>query len=34
MVQIFDKFGLPGNYYSLTPEHKNFISNGKADDLR
>jgi len=26
MVDIFDKFGLPGKYNSLTPEHKNFIN--------
>ena len=31
MVEIFDKFGLPGTYNSLTPGHKNFISNDKAD---
>jgi hypothetical protein len=34
MVDIFDKFGLPGKYHSLTPDHKNFISNGDADKLR
>jgi arginine kinase len=31
MVDIFEKFGLPGAYHSLTPEHKNLISNSKAD---
>ncbi len=31
MVDIFDKFGLPGKYHSLTPEHKNFINKDKAN---
>lgn len=27
MVGVFETFGLPGRYYSLTPGHKNHISN-------
>ncbi|CAK66751.1 unnamed protein product (macronuclear) [Paramecium tetraurelia] len=34
MVTVFENFGIPGNYYSLTPGHKNFISDQKADELR
>ncbi len=34
MVEIFEKFGIEGKYYSLTPGHKNLISDSKADDLR
>jgi creatine kinase len=26
MVGIFESFGIQGKYYSLTPNHKNFIS--------
>lgn len=26
MVEVFESFGLPGKYHSLTPGHKNFIS--------
>jgi creatine kinase len=26
MVNIFETFGIPGKYHSLTPNHKNFIS--------
>ena len=34
MVSVFESFGLPGKYYSLTPNHKNHISNAEADKLR
>jgi arginine kinase len=34
MTEVFEKFGLPGKYHSLTPGHKNQISEGKANDLR
>ena len=34
MVEIFEKFGIPGKYNSLTPGHKNEISSSKADELR
>ena len=34
MVDVFDKFGLPGKYHSLTPGHKNHISDSEADKLR
>ena len=33
LVEVFEKFGLPGKYHSLTPEHKNFISDSEADKL-
>jgi len=34
LVEVFEKFGLSGKYHSLTPGHKNFISDGEADKLR
>ena len=34
MVEVFDSFGIPGKYHSLTPGHKNFISDKEADELR
>ena len=34
MVEVFDSFGMQGKYHSLTPGHKNFISDKEADDLR
>jgi creatine kinase len=34
MVEVFESFGLPGKYHSLTPGHKNFISESKANELR
>jgi creatine kinase len=34
MVGIFEKFGLSGKYHSLTPGHKNFIEESKANELR
>ena len=34
MVDVFEKFGLPGKYHSLTPGHKNHISDSEADKLR
>ena len=34
LVEVFEKFGLPGKYHSLTPGHKNFISDSEADKLR
>ncbi|CAD8145797.1 unnamed protein product [Paramecium octaurelia] len=34
MVEVFDSFGIPGKYYSLTPGHKNQISDKEADELR
>lgn len=34
MVTVFESFGLPGKYHSLTPGHKNHISNAEADKLR
>jgi arginine kinase len=34
MVEVFESFGLPGKYHSLTPGHKNFISELEADKLR
>jgi creatine kinase len=33
MTEIFEKFGLPGTYNSLTPGHKNFIDQNKANEL-
>ena len=33
MVEIFEKFGIPGKYHSLTPGHKNFIDQNKANEL-
>lgn len=27
MVDVFESFGFPGKYHSLTPGHKNFISD-------
>ena len=33
MVDVFEKFGLPGKYHSLTPGHKNHISDSEADKL-
>jgi arginine kinase len=34
MVKVFEEFGLPGKYHSLTPGHKNHISEGEANKLR
>lgn len=34
MVSVFETFGLPGKYHSLTPGHKNHISDKEADSLR
>ena len=34
MVEAFEKFDIPGKYYSLTPGHKNEISEKEADELR
>ena len=34
MVQVFESFGIPGKYHSLTPGHKNLISESEADSLR
>ena len=34
MVEVFESFGLPGKYHSLTPGHKNHISDSEADKLR
>ena len=34
MEDIFSKFGIEGNYYSLTPGHKCQILKEKADELR
>jgi creatine kinase len=34
MVGIFEKFGIAGKYHSLTPGHKNFIEESKANELR
>jgi creatine kinase len=34
MEKIFSSFGIPGRYYSLTPGHKNFVSNEEADKMR
>ena len=33
MVGVFESFGIPGTYNSLTPEHKNFITQKQADKL-
>jgi creatine kinase len=30
MVGVFESFGFPGKYYSLTPGHKNFIDETEA----
>jgi arginine kinase len=30
MVEIFEKFGIPGTYNSLTPDHKNHISKDRV----
>lgn len=27
MVEVFGSFGFPGKYHSLTPGHKNLITN-------
>ena len=34
MTEVFASFGMEGKYHSLTPGHKDFISNEKADELR
>lgn len=34
MISVFEKFGIEGKYHSLTPGHKNLISNAEADSLR
>ncbi|CAD8081301.1 unnamed protein product [Paramecium sonneborni] len=34
MVGVFESFGFPGKYHSLTPGHKNFISDQEAQVLR
>ena len=34
MVKVFESFGLPGKYRSLTPGHKNHISDSEANKLR
>ncbi len=33
MVEAFSKFGIPGKYHSLTPDHPNEISMGEAEKL-
>ena len=33
MVNVFENFGIEGTYHSLTPSHKNNISQEKADEL-
>ena len=33
MVEVFEKFGIDGIYYSLTPGHKNFVNHEKANEL-
>jgi creatine kinase len=34
MERVFAGFGIEGQYYSLTPGHKSFISNEEANNLR
>ena len=34
MVKVFESFGIAGKYHSLTPGHKNLISEGEAESLR
>ena len=34
MCSVFDSFGIPGKYHSLTPGHKCFIDNKTADQMR
>ena len=34
MVEVFDSFGISGQYHSLTPDHKHHISDDKANELR
>lgn len=34
MVEVFGSFGLPGKYHSLTPGHKDLITEAEADELR
>lgn len=34
MEKIFNNFGIDGRYYSLTPGHKNLITNEEADKMR
>lgn len=34
MVKVFESFGIAGKYHSLTPGHKNCISEGEANGLR
>jgi arginine kinase len=31
MVNVFENFGIAGNYNSLTPGHKNHISEERAN---
>lgn len=33
MVEVFEKFGIPGKYNSLTPEHKDHISKDRVEEL-
>ena len=33
MVNVFENFGIQGTYHSLTPDHKNNISQEKSDEL-
>ena len=34
MVSVFESFGIPGKYHSLTPGHKNLIDEKTADQMR
>ena len=34
MLSVFESFGIPGKYHSLTPGHKCNISEAEADELR
>lgn len=34
MEKVFNSFGIPGRYYSLTPGHACLISNEEADKMR
>lgn len=34
MVSVFESFGIAGKYHSLTPGHKNHISEAEANKLR
>ena len=34
MEKVFSEFGIPGEYFSLTPGHKNQVSESDAESMR